>query len=543
MRVDRIEALLRSQPPDEPTYQGELLLGPRVVEPIRQPVRGRWGAAGTLASGVVLASVVTVAVAVLGPLAAPPTNGPSASAGATGTLEPSPRREGSPPAGVIPWIDATPPPAATPEPTPDPRSLPLCTASDLILVAQGWGGATGSEAGGASVVNLSSNPCTVAGKPGIELLDRAGAVIATGPGPEPAPGTVPVALPTGGGAGVIAVWSNWCGSPPARPLRIRLTLPGGGGALSDVVREDGTGGGGSVPRCDSPGSGSTFGVPIEFRPPEPSSGGYQPEACRADALAPYLGDWGAAAGTSYANLVVLNLGHVDCLLETSVGFELRDATGQRVVVAAVEPPPASASTLLLPPGWAAVGRIGYSDWCTPPPALPLRADLVIGPERVPVTAESAIPVPACMAEPATPPPDMFFDGMLAVPGTPAAPEPDPADTLLVAVALSSLPVATPGGTLEYNVTLTNISPFDKPLNLNASCPNYAERLFLPAAKASLDTRLALNCGPTGVLAAHVPVSFAMRLPIPANAQPGTASLVWQLGERGPAAKSTFQIGP
>jgi hypothetical protein len=171
----------------------------------------------------------------------------------------------------------------------------------------------------------------------------------------------------------------------------------------------------------------------------------------------------------------------------------------------------------------------------------LRADLLIGSERVPVLAASAIPVPACMAAPATPPPDLFFDGVLAVPGSPAAPEPDPIDSLPIAVALLPLPVATPGGTLDYNVTLTNISPFDKPLNLVALCPTYTERLFVPEARASLDSHLALNCASAGVLGPHVPVTFAMRLPIPANAQPGTASLVWQLGERGPAAKSTFEI--
>ena len=541
MRVERIEALLRSQPPDEPTYGGELILGPRVVELDRLPVRGRWAATGTLAGIVVVAALVGVLVTVLGPLAAPPINAPSPSVGATGTLEPSQRPDASPPLAAIPWIDATPPPAPTPEPTADPRSLPACASSDLILTAQGWGGATGSLAGGASVVNMGSNPCTVAGKPGVELLDSRGAVIAAGLGPEAAPGSALVVLPTGGSAGVTTVWSGWCGDPPSRPLRIRLSLPDADGALTAAVREDVSGGPGTVPRCDSPGSASTIGVPIEFVAPEPSSGGYQPEACTAEALAPYLGRWGAAAGTSYANLVVLNLAGVDCLIDTTTSLELRDAEGQRVVAATSAPPPASARTPLLPPGWAAVARIGYSDWCTPPPALPLRADLVMGSGRVAVHAESAIPVPPCMAAPATPPPDMFFDGPLAVPGTPIAPEPDPVDTLLVAVTLSPLPATTPGGTLDYTVTLTNISPFDKPLNLAALCPTYTERLSFPDTRASVDIHRALNGGPAGLLAPHVPVTFAMRLAIPADAPPGTASLVWQLGERGPGAKAAFEI--
>src|SRR6476660_5157582 len=96
MQVERIEALLRSQPPDESTYRGELILGPRAVELDRQPVRGRWAATGTLAGIAVVAALVAVVVTVLGPLVASPINAPSPSIGATSTLEPSPGFEASP---------------------------------------------------------------------------------------------------------------------------------------------------------------------------------------------------------------------------------------------------------------------------------------------------------------------------------------------------------------------------------------------------------------------------------------------------------------
>jgi hypothetical protein len=534
MRLERIESLLRSQPPDEPPYRGELLLGPRIVPATRGPVRGQRPIAGALAGAVVVAVLVGLIVAVVGPFAAVPSNGPSPSTAVTGSPE------ASPPIGVISWIDATPPPPPTPEPTDDPRSLLACAAGDLVFEAQGWGGATGSQAGGASLFNISSNPCTVAGKPGIELLDSHGDVIATGRGPDASPGSPLVVLPTGASAGVITVWSNWCGNPPSRPLRIRLSLPGAGGELTAAVREDELTGPGSVPRCDSPGSGSTFGVPLDFEAPEPSSGGYQPEACGVDALAAYLGVWGAAAGTSYANLIVLNHGHVDCLFATSATIELRDANGHPVSVAASEP---TAPVVLLPPGWAAIATIGYSDWCTPPPALPLRADVVIGSARLAVVPRGPIPVPFCMSAPETPPPGMFFEKPFVVPGSPAPPEPDPVDTLPIDVTISPLPPTPPGGTLEYTVTLTNVSAYEKTLNLAAFCPTYMERLFLPGAGAAIETHLALNCGPAGVLQPNGSVTFAMRLPIPADATPGTASLTWQLGARGPAAKVTFEIRP
>ena len=534
MRLERIESLLRSQPRDEPPYRGELVLGPRVVAATRGSVRGRRPVAGALAGAVVAAVLVGLAFAVVGPFAAVPSSGPSASAAATGIAE------ASPPLAAIPWINATPPPPPTPEPTEDPRLLPGCAAGDLVLEAQGWGGATGSQAGGASVFNISSNPCTVAGKPGIELLDSHGEVIATGRGPDASPGGALVVLPTGASAGVITVWSNWCGNPPSRPLRIRLSLPAAGGELTTTIREDGFTGPSSLPRCDSAGSGSTFGVPLEFSAPEPSGGGYQPDACGVEALAAYLGEWGAAAGTSYANLVVLNHGHVDCLFATSATIELRDANGHSVVRAASEP---TAPIVLLPPGWAATATIGYNDWCAPPPAVPLRADVLIGADRVSVVARTPIPVPPCMSAPATPPPGMFFEKPFVVPGSPAPPEPDPADTLPIEVTISPLPRTPPGGTLAYTVTLTNVSAYDKTLNLAAFCPTYTERLFLPGAGAAIETHLALNCAPAGVLGANASVMFAMRLSIPADAMAGTASLTWQLGTRGPAAKASFEIGP
>jgi hypothetical protein len=480
----------------------------------------------------VLAGLVVVALAI-GPLAAGPTARPAPSTSASETPL------ASPPLGVIPWTDATPTPSPTPEQTPDPGTLQACTGDDLVLTADGWGGATGSLVGGVSVVNLASRPCTVAGKPGLELLDGRGTVIAHGSG---ATGTELVVLRPGGVAGVISVWGNWCGSPPRRPLSVRLSLPRVAGQLAATIREAGPGSVNDVPRCDSPGAGSTLGVPLAFAAPEPSAGAYQPQDCIASELAAYLGDWGAAGGTSYANLVVVNVDSLDCLLGSTPTLELRDATGRRLVAARSEPLPASESTILVPPGWAAIVRLGYANWCSALPATPLRADLVIGSARAAVEARSPIPLPACMSAPQTPPPTLFYDGRLTVPGSAIAPEPDPGETLPLSVTLSALPTTTPGGTLDYTVTLTNVSPYDKPLNLRALCPAYTERLFLPSEREAIDTYLTLNCDPVGVLAPHVPVTFMMRLHIPADSLSGTATLVWQLGAGGPAAKAAFKIG-
>ncbi|HEY3073342.1 MAG TPA: DUF4232 domain-containing protein [Candidatus Limnocylindrales bacterium] len=536
MKVERIEQLLRAQPPDEPPYRGELLLGPRMVRATSAQVRERRRFAGALNAATFIIVLVGLIVGglVLGPLAAPKVP-PSHSTTTSETPLPSA------PLGVIPWIEATPTPSPTPEPKPDPRTLRACTAGDLVLAARGWEGAGGSLAGSASVVNLTSTTCTVGGKPGIRLIDGTGAVIARGGDAKSAPGDELVVLPSGGVASVITVWGNWCGGPPRRPLSVRLSLPGSAGELSATIREGQLGSSADVPRCDSRGDGSTFGVPVALAAPEPSAGGYQPQGCGANELSAYLGEWGAAAGTFYANLVVLNAGGFDCLLESSPTFELADAAGRRLVVARSEPP-ASASNVLLPSGWAATVRIGNSDWCSPAPVTPLRANLVIGSARLAVEARSPIPVPACMSAPQTPARTLFLDGTLTIPGSPIAPEPDPVDTLPVSVTLSAIPKIAPGGTLDYTVTLTNISPYDQPLNVAAFCPAYTERLLLPRARKAIETLLALNCEPVGLLMANVPVTFRMRLPIPSDSPMGTATLIWQLGSRGPAAKATFTIG-
>jgi hypothetical protein len=538
VKPERIEELLRSQPPDEPMYHAELQLDAQGSRGARSRVRGR----GPIAVALNMATVIAVVVGavfvglVVGQLAAIRTVGPSPSA------TPSETPEASLPIGVIPWINATPAPSPTPEPTPDPLSLPECTSADLALDAGGWGGATGSLAGGAVVINVSSNPCRVGGRPALGLFAKKGDAIAGGGAAESGTAGDAVVLSPGGVASIITVWSNWCGAPPPRPLFLSLSLANGGGHLAAMIREIGPSSADEVPRCDAPGAGSTIGVPLPFSAPEPSAGGYQPQACRADELAAYSGDWGAALGTSYTTLVVLNVGGFDCLLETAPSLEVRDADGRMLAVAQSEPPPSSASTSMLSSGWAAVTRLAFANWCSTPPALPLQLDLVIGSTQVKVAARSEIPVPACMSTPQTPP-TFAYDGPLAVPGSPVAPEPNPIDTLPLSVVLSPLATTAPGATLEYTVTLTNVSAYDKPLNLAAECPDYTERLFLPNGQAAIETHLVLNCQPAGWLEAHASLTFAMRLPVPADAQAGTATLVWLLGERGAGVKATFQVGP
>jgi hypothetical protein len=95
--------------------------------------------------------------------------------------------------------------------------------------------------------------------------------------------------------------------------------------------------------------------------------------------------------------------------------------------------------------------------------------------------------------------------------------------------------------MAYSVTLTNRSPYDKPLNIAFLCPSYTERLFLPDNR-TVETHLALNCELAGWLAGGAIVTFAMRLTIPSDSPAGTGTLIWILGHQGAAAKATFRIG-
>jgi len=218
MRPERIEELLKAKPPDEGVYRGELVLDTPTARATTAVTRARPSLASAAAAvgTVALVSLVLVAL-VLGPLAGPSPSPSPAPPSASPSPQPSPERspQATPNLGVIPWIDATPVASPTPAPTVDPRSMPPCTAHDLVLVAGGWSGATGSEAGGATVINLSGTPCTVSGRPGVDLLDARGRVIAPGVD-KPATGSDLVVLQPGGVAGVITVWQNWCGDPPRR---------------------------------------------------------------------------------------------------------------------------------------------------------------------------------------------------------------------------------------------------------------------------------------------------------------------------------------
>ncbi len=547
MNPDRIEVLLGRRPPDEPEYAVELALEPVATNRVGaarssgRPMPAnilRWATLAVVAGLGVTLGAFTLGSRLAAPMVTSSTTGTAAALPAPST-----------PLGVIPWLDASPAPAPTPEPTVAPTALPLCVPDDLALVTEGWGGATASAAGGVTIVNVSGNPCHLEKPLAIELDDAMGRAIAhSGPSVNGYSANENlVGLPAGGSAGAIVVWDNWCASPPPVPETLKVTLAAGTpgttstSTLTARVRISLAT---LVPRCDDPAAGSSIAT-LPFAAPEPSGGAYTPESCAPQDLDAFSGPWGASGGSSYVDLVVLNRGNLDCTFQASPTVRLFDANGTLVVLAG-PPRPGQSSTFLLAPGWSASASLAFADWCIGHPALPFHMAIDVGPGKVAVSPvrdpNASIPVPGCMSQPGTTPPSFNLVSPFATPGTPEPPGPDLGDYIPLQVAISPLSTAAPGTELVYDVTLTNVSAYDKPINLAAGCPDYTESLLM-SGNATQKRTLILNCGPAGILAAGSSVTFEMHLAIPATAPTGAAALVWELGRMGPAAKSTLTIAP
>jgi hypothetical protein len=88
-----------------------------------------------------------------------------------------------------------------------------------------------------------------------------------------------------------------------------------------------------------------------------------------------------------------------------------------------------------------------------------------------------------------------------------------------------------GSQLKYVVTLTN--PTKLPIDLRQHCPNYEEELFADIVHGSPPLGgkhfYALNCKAAGVLQPSTPMSFDMVLAVPADATPGSYTLVFDIG--------------
>ena len=192
----------------------------------------------------------------------------------------------TPSSTVIPWSPETPDPFVTPAPAKLPDAAP-CRVDQVSAGLAGWQGATGSMVGGFLLWNTSRQPCRLAGRPSVAILDAAGHRLSVTDLPAPSPTAQPLVLPadqptpvlhaeaTEGLALVTLQWFNWCGVPPIGPLSLAIELPEGGVLRTPVVM-------GGIPRCDAPSGGSSISVGAFDATPGPSP--TDPPAVPAEAL-------------------------------------------------------------------------------------------------------------------------------------------------------------------------------------------------------------------------------------------------------------------
>jgi len=536
----RVEELLRERPADEPDFV------PRVLEPIGR-VR-RPGAVGPAGSGAWAIVVAVVIVAVLGWQSLATRHAPATSDSPSATPAPSRPSEATLPPGVIPWLDAAYVPP-TPEPTASVGALPLCFRGDLVLLASGWGGATGSMAGGATLINTWANACRIEKLRDAVLRDADGHVVAqaTFLVNLESDATNRLGLAPGQAASANVVWMNWCGNSIPRPLRLELslTLDTDGGPQTSVltapVESEEPGNEGQTPRCDAPGGSSTLGV-LPFEPVANEPSGHAAPACRAADMRAFAGDGGSAAGTWYTPVVLYNRSPFECSLATEPILELRDATGRLLVV--TMPVRDVPSVIVVPAQSTAAARLGLSNWCLAEPPVPLAVDVLVGTGRVDVagsTSGYSFGLPGCSSGLGTPPPSFGLEAGFALPDAAPPAESDVGNSLPVTLTATIPPSARPGKTFDYTVTLTNTSAYDKPINLAAECPSFVQRLFLPDAGGLIESRSLLNCAPAGTVTRGDSRTFEMQLAIPDDAHPGMATIVWQLGFSGEGLKLFFEV--
>jgi hypothetical protein len=515
MREQRIEELLRERPPDESPYLAEIDLHRRrrtKATPRFMPMAIVAVAAIGIGAGLFNARLVAEA----------PRD--------TSRAVPS----GSPMDGVIPWIDAERSSKPTPDPTQPPSSHPICAADRLVMLAEGWQRATGSLTADAIVINIGRFTCHLSGKPSVQLTTSTGAPL-TGASDATRSAGQAVALAPGDSANASFAWSNWCANAPAGPLTLRLFV--GDGPLSAEIRT--VSGTRQTPRCDLPRTGPTFSATFPFRAQPPPSAASEP--CSADQLAAFTGEWLPNLGTLYTTLVVANIpdrmDRSDCSITDTPRLELRDANGDVLTHTSANPSPGQ-QFIGMHSTVAAV--IGLANWCGQPPPLPLTLDLVLDDGRVVVQpVGDAIPPPPCSGGAG----DAYLGYNEPLSWRGAVQDRDTGDShnndpLTVTI---STPRAIRREPLDYTVTLAYALDDQKQVNLAVDCPNYTERLILTDGRTTVETH-ALNCEPAGVIRRRDSVTFAMRLRIPDDAAIGTGVLEWTLGDRGPSAKTTIEIG-
>jgi hypothetical protein len=134
-------------------------------------------------------------------------------------------------------------------------SVPPCTAAQLTARGGRQGGGFQTAHGDVELTRVGPSECLLDAPPDAIAIVRADGTtldVRYEPGRATTP---PLVLPPGGMADLTVNWANWCGPDPG-PLRLRITLPNGGGTLESSF--DGPPDYDYLPGCVTPGEGSTL---------------------------------------------------------------------------------------------------------------------------------------------------------------------------------------------------------------------------------------------------------------------------------------------
>jgi len=262
-------------------------------------------------------------------------------------------------------------------------------------------------------------------------------------------------------------------------------------------------------------------------------------ACIARELAGVaLGSQGAT-GHVIASFAFVGTGTSDCYLDGTPTLTVLDGAGRALPFLARVPffPPDVTGPQRVSPGplpdpHAALkyGQASLTiDWVSQPEACLGQAGVTVA------TAVIAIPGGGSLTIAMPQAPQAYTCQGLGVgnfesPTMPVEPPPVPD---LPAVKLGIQTGAIPGKPFEYLVTLTNDAK--QPMNLASNCPNYEEEMFADVVNGSPPLGgkhlFMLNCAPAGTLAPGASRVFQMIFDVPADATPGTYTIVFLLGYR------------
>ena len=260
-------------------------------------------------------------------------------------------------------------------------------------------------------------------------------------------------------------------------------------------------------------------------------------ACTASALqAEWMGSQGAT-GNVITSFAFAGVGPKDCFLDGTPAMALLDSQGRTLSFnprapyfppSVVGPALVGVTPLPAPHTGLKYGQASLTiDWVSQPEFCPGQSGVAVAAARIGIPAGGALTVTLGSAPDAYACAGVGVGSFESLP-LPAATAPTPP---LPVATLGLSGAAVVGRPYAYLVTLTNNT--GSPMDLAGNCPNYEEEMFADIVHGSPPLGgkhfYRLNCAPAGTLAPGAHAIFQMIYAVPADARPGTYTLVFGLG--------------